>query len=252
MLTVYYKTPHHFEFLSHEFPQTSCDIALIVCVQIDSRQLRHQMPSRSNLRNALTPPPDHSYLKNAPTNGVFRNESAGNFWSLQEVRQNEQNINVRELISDGVCEKIIEKNWIERRSEGVVWWESVGKEIGGILRQNLEYVKCQEIWRLSVLNYACEKFIIWEIGEILYITNEVRPGKYGRKKAQKISCNSRLGSAGTKKLASSMRNPVLSRILAFLGKSTTLRARSTPNSGMVNPILRTEFSFYVDIYVNRR
>jgi hypothetical protein len=30
-------------------------------------------------------------------------------------------------------------------------------------------------------------------------------------------------------------------ILAFLGKNTALRTHSTPNSGMGNPILRTEF-----------
>jgi hypothetical protein len=48
-------------------------------------------------------------------------------------------------------------------------------------------------------------------------------------KLQKIenSIKAGLGSARTKKLAFSMRNPVLGRILAFLGKNTALRARST-------------------------
>jgi hypothetical protein len=49
-----------------------------------------------------------------------------------------------------------------------------------------------------------------------------------------------------------MRNPVLGLILAFLGKNAALRAVSTPNSNMENPILRTEFLFYVDLYVNMR
>jgi hypothetical protein len=61
-----------------------------------------------------------------------------------------------------------------------------------------------------------------------------------------------LGSAGTKKLAFSMRNPVLGRILAILGKNTALRAVSNPNSSMENPNLRTEILFYVDLYVNQR
>jgi hypothetical protein len=49
-----------------------------------------------------------------------------------------------------------------------------------------------------------------------------------------------------------MKNPVLCLILAFLAKSITLLALITPNLRMENPILRTEFLFYVDLYVNRR
>jgi hypothetical protein len=49
-----------------------------------------------------------------------------------------------------------------------------------------------------------------------------------------------------------MKNPVLGRILANIGKHTALRTGSTPNSGIGNPILWTEFLFYVDLYVNQR
>jgi hypothetical protein len=57
-----------------------------------------------------------------------------------------------------------------------------------------------------------------------------------------------LRSAGTNKLAISMRNPVLGRILAKILPSAPI----TPKPSMENPILRTEFLFYVDLYVNQR
>jgi hypothetical protein len=49
-----------------------------------------------------------------------------------------------------------------------------------------------------------------------------------------------------------MRNPVLGLILALLGKNIALRATIAPNSDMENLNLRTEFLFYVNIYVNQR
>jgi hypothetical protein len=45
-----------------------------------------------------------------------------------------------------------------------------------------------------------------------------------------------------------MKNRVPGLILAILGKNTAFRA--TPNSGMENPNSRTEFLFYVNLYVN--
>jgi hypothetical protein len=48
-----------------------------------------------------------------------------------------------------------------------------------------------------------------------------------------------------------MRNPVLGRILAFLGKNTALRVGSTTNLGMGNPVLRTEF-YFTSIYMLTR
>ena len=56
----------------------------------------------------------------------------------------------------------------------------------------------------------------------------------------------------SKKVTISMINPVLGLILAILGKNIALRAPTTPNSSMGNPILRTEFLFCVDLYVNQR
>jgi hypothetical protein len=39
---------------------------------------------------------------------------------------------------------------------------------------------------------------------------------------------------------------------AFFGKKYCFRAPKIPNSGMGNPNLRTDFLFYVDLYVDRR
>jgi hypothetical protein len=51
------------------------------------------------------------------------------------------------------------------------------------------------------------------------------------------------GQKKQQKVAISMRNSVLGRILTFLVKNTALWAGTTPNSSMENPILRTEFLF---------
>jgi hypothetical protein len=59
------------------------------------------------------------------------------------------------------------------------------------------------------------------------------------------------GICREKKVAISVRNPVLGLILANLCKNTAFRATRTPNSGMGNPNLRIEFLFHVDLYVNR-
>jgi hypothetical protein len=62
----------------------------------------------------------------------------------------------------------------------------------------------------------------------------------------------RAASCRGKKGQISMRNLVLGFILAILGRNIVLLAPRTSNSGMENPILRTEFLFYVDLYVNQR
>jgi hypothetical protein len=71
-------------------------------------------------------------------------------------------------------------------------------------------------------------------------------------KIMQICFLSRAPSCREKKVAISVRNPILGLILSILGKNTALRTPRTPNSGMENPNLRKEFLFYVDLYVNQR
>jgi hypothetical protein len=40
--------------------------------------------------------------------------------------------------------------------------------------------------------------------------------------------------------------------VAFFDKNTALQVPRTPNSGVENPNPRTEFLFYIDLYVNQR
>jgi hypothetical protein len=64
-----------------------------------------------------------------------------------------------------------------------------------------------------------------------------------------------LPAAGRKKIAKNYNFCEKSRSkpgIAFLGKNTALRTPITSNSSMENPILRTEFLFYIDLYVNQR